>query len=128
VFVATPSIADVVVRSSRRVYVVAKATGQTNVYFYDAQGRQIEGLNLSISKEHKIREVPEQLVTVLQGPGQGQGEKGETLKTYTCADPTTFCREAEYAKPEKPQQPINVFPSVTSASAAGGVSAATATK
>jgi hypothetical protein len=72
--------------------------------------------------------VPEQLVTVLQGQGQGQGEKGETLKTYTCADPTTFCREAKYAKPEKPQQPINVFPTVTSASAAAGVSAATATK
>jgi pilus assembly protein CpaC len=37
VFIATPAIADIVVRSSRRVYVVAKKTGQTNVYFYDAQ-------------------------------------------------------------------------------------------
>jgi hypothetical protein len=119
VFIANPGIADAVVLSSRRAYVIAKKLGQTNVYFYDAQGRQIEGLNLSIGEDHEIQEVtPEQLVTVVEGPGQGQGEKGAKITTYTCPHGTTFCRQAEYAKTEKPPQPINVFPSVTSISAA----------
>ena len=115
VFIANPGIADAVVLSSRRAYVIAKKLGQTNVYFYDAQGRQIEGLNLSIGEDHEIQEVtPEQLVTVVQG----QGDKDAKITTYTCPHGTTFCRQAEYAKTEKPPQPINVFPSVTSISAA----------
>jgi hypothetical protein len=113
VFIANPATADIVVRSSRRAYVIAKALGQTNVYFYDAQGRQIEGLNLNIGEDHEIQEVrPEQLVTIVQG----QGEKDAKITNYTCA--ASFCRLAEYATREKPQQPINVFPSVTSISAA----------
>jgi hypothetical protein len=119
VFVANPAIADAVVLSSRRAYVIAKKLGQTNVYFYDAQGRQIEGLNLNIGEDHEIQEVrPEQLVTVVQGPGQGQGDKDPKITTYTCVDATTFCRQAEYARTEKPPQPINVFPNVTSVSGA----------
>ena len=113
--IATPAIADIVVRSSRRVYVVAKKTGQTNVYFYDAQGRQIEGLNLNIGEDHEIQEVrPEQIVTVVEG----QRDKDAKISTLTCAGAATFCRPAEYAKAEKPPQPINVFPNVTSVSAA----------
>jgi hypothetical protein len=124
VFVSNPTIADTVVRSSRRAYVIAKALGQTNVYFYDAQGRQIEGLNLNIGEDHEIQEVrPEHVVTVVEG----QRDKEPKITTLTCRG-TTFCRPPEYAKREKPQQPINVFPNVTSASAAAGVSAATATK
>jgi hypothetical protein len=54
--------------SSRRAYVIAKKLGQTNVYFYDAQGRQIEGLNVNFAEDHEIQEVrPEQIVTVVQG-------------------------------------------------------------
>jgi hypothetical protein len=113
VFIANPGIADAVVLSSRRAYVIAKKTGQTNVYFYDAQGRQIEGLNLSIGEDHEIPEVrPEQLVTVVQG----QKDQDPKIKNYTCE--ASFCRPAEYAKADKPPQPINVFPNVTSVSAA----------
>ena len=115
VFVGNPEIADAVVRSSRRVYVIAKKLGQTNVYFYDAQGRQIEGLNLNIGEDHEIQEVrPEQIVTVVEG----QRDKDAKISTLTCAGAATFCRPAEYAKAEKPPQPINVFPNVTSVSAA----------
>jgi hypothetical protein len=115
VFVGNPEIADAVVRSSRRVYVIAKKLGQTNVYFYDAQGRQIEGLNLNIGEDHEIQEVrPEQIVTVVEG----QRDKDAKITTLTCRGTTTFCRPPEYAKAEKPPQPINVFPNVTSVSAA----------
>jgi hypothetical protein len=119
VFIANPDIANAVLRSSRRAYVLAKKLGQTNVYFYDAQGRQIEGLNLNIGEDHEIQEVrAEQTVTVVEGPGRDHGENGEKLKILTCGGTTTFCRPAEFAGPEKPPQPINVFPNVTSVSAA----------
>ena len=120
VFVTNPEIANAVLRSSRRAYVLAKKLGQTNVYFYDAQGRQIEGLNLNIGEDHEIREVrDEEIVTVLQGPGQKHGpEEGPKETTFTCGGPTKICRPAEFAGPEKPPQPINVFPNVTSVSGA----------
>jgi Pilus formation protein N terminal region len=110
VFVANPAIANAVLRSNRRAYVIAKQLGQTNVYFYDAQGRQIEGLNLNIGEDHEIQEVKlEQIVTVVQG----QRDKDAIIKTFTCG--SGFCSQAEYAKTEKPPpQPIIVLPNVTS--------------
>jgi Flp pilus assembly secretin CpaC len=113
VLVSNPDIADAVLRSNRRAYVIAKKLGQTNVYFYDAQGRQIEGLNLNIGEDHEIQEVrPEQVVTIVQGAEA-------KIITLTCAPgTTTFCRPAEYAKAEKPPPTVNVFPNVTSVPAA----------
>lgn len=117
VLVANPDIADAVLRSNRRAYVIAKKLGQTNVYFYGAHGRQIEGLNINIGEDHEIREVrPEQLVMVVQGPGRDQGDKGAKITSYICG--SGFCQEAEYAKAEKPLQPIIVLPNVTSVSSA----------
>ena len=44
VLVADPKIANAVVRTARRAYIIGVAVGQTNVYFFDAEGRQIAGL------------------------------------------------------------------------------------
>src|SRR4029079_15920192 len=43
VFVADRKIANAVVRSSRRVYTIGVAVGQTNIFFFDADGKQIAG-------------------------------------------------------------------------------------
>ena len=40
VLVADPKIANAVIRSSRRAYLIGVAVGQTNVFFFDAQGQQ----------------------------------------------------------------------------------------
>jgi hypothetical protein len=48
VMVADKGIAVVVVQSKRRVYVIGAALGQTNVYFFDADGRQIDALDLAV--------------------------------------------------------------------------------
>ena len=37
VLVADPKIANAVVRSSRRAYIIGTAVGQTNVFFFDAE-------------------------------------------------------------------------------------------
>src|SRR5476651_2373537 len=42
VLVAEPKIANAVIRSARRVYMIGVAVGQTNIFFFDADGKQIE--------------------------------------------------------------------------------------
>ena len=49
VVVADKGIATVVVLTRRRVYVIGAALGQTNVYFFDADGRQIDALDLAVA-------------------------------------------------------------------------------
>jgi Flp pilus assembly secretin CpaC len=48
VLIADEKTVKAVVRSKRRVYVIGTALGQTNVFFFDADGRQIAGLDISV--------------------------------------------------------------------------------
>jgi pilus assembly protein CpaC len=48
VLVAKPAIANVVMRTARRAYVLANSAGQTNIAFFDATRRQIEAFDLSV--------------------------------------------------------------------------------
>src|SRR5438876_9493218 len=50
VLVADPKIANAVLRSTRRAYIIGAAMGQTNVYFFDAEGRQIAGLDIAVTR------------------------------------------------------------------------------
>ncbi len=51
VLVSQPSVVDAVVRSPRRVYLLGLATGQTNAFFFDAQGRQILNLEIVVERD-----------------------------------------------------------------------------
>jgi pilus assembly protein CpaC len=51
VLVADPKIANAVVRSTRRAYIIGATVGQTNVYFFDAEGRQIGGLDIAVTRD-----------------------------------------------------------------------------
>src|SRR5580704_14050819 len=51
VLVADPTIANVVVRSSRRAYIIGIKQGQTSVFFFDAQGKQISSLDLAVMRD-----------------------------------------------------------------------------
>ena len=51
VLVADPKIANAVVRSARRVYMIGVAVGQTNIFFFDAQGRQIAGFDIAVTRD-----------------------------------------------------------------------------
>ncbi len=50
VLVANPKIANAVVRSSRRAYVIGNEVGQTNVFFFDADGKQMIGLDIAVTR------------------------------------------------------------------------------
>jgi pilus assembly protein CpaC len=51
VFVANPLIADAVVRTPRRIFVMSLKIGQTNAIFLDAQGRQIATLEIVVGSD-----------------------------------------------------------------------------
>ena len=51
VLVGDPKIANAVIRSSRRAYIIGATVGQTNVYFFDAEGRQIAGFDIAVTRD-----------------------------------------------------------------------------
>src|SRR3974377_2132760 len=53
VLVADPKIANAVIRSSRRAYMIGVAVGQTNIFFFDANGKQIGGFDTAATRDRK---------------------------------------------------------------------------
>jgi pilus assembly protein CpaC len=51
VLVSNPAIANAVVRTARRAYLIGVAQGQTNIYFFDAEGRQIAGFDVAVTRD-----------------------------------------------------------------------------
>jgi pilus assembly protein CpaC len=51
VFVANPAIANAVVRSSRKLFIIGVATGSTTIMALDADGKQIAALEMQIGRE-----------------------------------------------------------------------------
>lgn len=51
VLVADPKIANAVVRSAQRAYLIGVAVGQTNVFFFDAQGQQIAAYDIAVKRD-----------------------------------------------------------------------------
>jgi pilus assembly protein CpaC len=51
VLVSNPKIANAVIRSSRRAYLIGGDVGQTNIYFFDGEGRQIAGFDIAVTRD-----------------------------------------------------------------------------
>jgi len=51
VLVADPKIANAVIRTTRRAYLIGVAVGQTNIYFFDAEGRQLAGFDIAVTRD-----------------------------------------------------------------------------
>ena len=75
VLVADPKIANAVIRSSRRAYIIGAAVGQTNIYFFDAEGRQITGLDIAVTRDlNGLRAAIKQALPGLDIHVEGLGE------------------------------------------------------
>ena len=48
VLVADPKIANAVVRSAQRAYIIGAAVGQTNIVFFDAAGQHIAAYDFAV--------------------------------------------------------------------------------
>ena len=51
VLVSNPGIVDAVVRTARRVYLLGMKTGQTNAFFFDAAGKQVLSLDITVERD-----------------------------------------------------------------------------
>jgi pilus assembly protein CpaC len=74
VLVADPKIANAVIRSPQRAYIIGAAVGQTNVVFFDADGQQIASYDIAIKRDlNGIRAALKQMLpaTAVQAEGVG---------------------------------------------------------
>lgn len=51
VLVSNPDLVDAVVRTPRRIFLLATKVGQTNAFFFDATGKQILALDIRVEKD-----------------------------------------------------------------------------
>jgi pilus assembly protein CpaC len=51
VLVADPKIANAVVRSAQRAYIIGAAVGQTNIIFFDVTGQQIAAYDIAVTRD-----------------------------------------------------------------------------
>jgi pilus assembly protein CpaC len=63
VLVTNPAVADAVLRTPRRIYILGVASGQTDAVFFDGMGRKI--LSLDIRVDQDVRAMSETIARVL---------------------------------------------------------------
>jgi len=51
VLVSSPDIADAIIKSPRRIFLLGTKTGQTNAFFFDGRGRQVLSLDIRVEKD-----------------------------------------------------------------------------
>ncbi|WP_213773396.1 type II and III secretion system protein family protein [Bradyrhizobium sp. dw_78] len=76
VLVADPKIANAVVRSSQRAYIIGAAVGQTNIVFFDSAGQQIAAYDIAVKRDlNGLRAAIKQLMpnADIQIDGLGDG-------------------------------------------------------
>lgn len=54
VFVANPKVANAVVRSARKLFIIGMADGSTSMFVMDAEGRQITALEIEVGRDLNV--------------------------------------------------------------------------
>ncbi len=62
VFVANPAVANAVVRSTSKVFVIGMADGATTIFIMDAEGRQIAALDVTVARDLNLTTLRDLLV------------------------------------------------------------------
>jgi pilus assembly protein CpaC len=110
VLVSNPAVADAVLRTPRRIYVLGVAPGQTDAVFFDAAGRQILALDIRVEQPTgAIADVIRRLVP--DADVRVEPVNGALVLTGSVADAGTSDRvqriAAQYV--EKPEQILNML-------------------
>lgn len=96
VIVSNPEIMDAVVQSSNRVYLIGKANGQANAFFFDSNGDQI--LTLEVLIEHDTAALDAMLNRLLPGANIKSEILNETvILTGSVRSPVDASRAADIA-------------------------------
>jgi pilus assembly protein CpaC len=86
VLVADPKIANAVVRSAQRAYIIGAAVGQTNIVFFDSAGQQIAAYDIAVKRDlNGIRATLKQVAPNSDIQIDGLGES--VVLTGTAANP-----------------------------------------
>lgn len=108
--VADKGITTVIVQSKRRVYVTGAALGQTNIYFFGTDGRQIDALDIAVTStslpsEMENLSAPANVILVFNG---------RSIQTLNCTP--VMCLDANKPGSDQPPgtQNINVTGNSTS--------------
>jgi pilus assembly protein CpaC len=75
VLVADPKIANAVIRSPQRAYIIGSGVGQTNVVFFDADGQQIAAYDIAIKRDlNGVRAALKQMLPAAAIQAEGIGD------------------------------------------------------
>jgi len=86
VLVADPKIANAVVRSAQRAYIIGAAVGQTNIVFFDAAGQQIAAYDIAVKRDlNGVRAALKQIMPNSEIQIDGLGEN--IVLSGTAANP-----------------------------------------
>jgi len=94
VLVADPKIANAVIRSAQRAYIIGAAVGQTNIVFFDSTGQQIAAYDIAVTRDlNGIRTALKQTIPnadiQVEGLGDGvmlNGSVGSQIEAQQAAD------------------------------------------
>ena len=93
VLVADPKIANAVVRSSQRAYIIGGAVGQTNVVFFDADGQQVASYDIAVKRDlNGVRAALRQSLPGIQIEGVGDSVDADRLGVHLRSRPSRPAR------------------------------------
>jgi pilus assembly protein CpaC len=96
VLVADPKIANAVVHSAQRAYIIGAAVGQTNVVFFDADGQQIVAYDIAVTRDlNGVRAALKQMAP--NGSVQIEGVGDGVVLTGTVSSPVEAQQAADLA-------------------------------
>jgi pilus assembly protein CpaC len=86
VLVADPTIANAVVRTSRRAYLIGVKVGQTSVFLFDAEGRQLAAFDIAVTRDlNGLRQTLKQMFP--EGNVQAEGINDGVMLSGAVASP-----------------------------------------
>jgi pilus assembly protein CpaC len=96
VLVADPKIANAVVRSAQRAYIIGAAIGQTNIVFFDSAGQQIAAYDIAVKRDlNGARAALKQILPNSDIQIDGLGDS--VILTGTAASPVEAQQAADLA-------------------------------
>jgi hypothetical protein len=104
--ISNPKIANAVLLTNRRAYIIGIAIGQTNVFFFDTNSRQIEALDITVHNYLVPAALPrdrQNVVIIFRGP--------TTWSSLNCAAAGSLIEgEACYPRGEEPPATLDSLP------------------
>jgi len=97
VIVADPEVADAVVRSARRAFIIGREVGQTNVFFFDRAGNRI--LHLEVQVEHDVGVLNRTIASLVPGSSvRAEPLNDNVVLTGSVASPADAQRAVNIAR------------------------------